>query len=163
MLFFQTYANIYGTEETEEQPEADQEEEEFVRPKPTFSPSYFPRIVVPDFKVGISDLDFGDKDSHADEEYTFKPGEEFAQTIDFDKVPVPKDLAEFGVGPADSRFGREFPPPGDMWDYAMTPAPPREAVGRTYLLKTPSVSKPKMNSRSDLHQYGEPSDEVQLE
>lgn len=158
MLFFQTYANIYGTEETEEQPEA----EEFVRPKPTFSPSYFPRIVVPDFKVGISDLDFGDKDSHAEEEYTFKPGEEFPQTIDFDKVPVPKDLAEFGVGPADSRFER-FPPPGDMWDYAMTPAPPREAVGRTYLLKTPSVSKPKMNSRSDLHQYGEPSDEVQLE
>lgn len=94
-----------------------------------------------------------------EEEYTFKPGEEFPQTIDFDKVALPKDLAEFGVGPADPRFGGEMFLPLDH----PTLAPPREAVGRTYLLKTPSVSKPKMNSRSDLHQYGEPSDEVQLE
>ncbi|XP_066254245.1 uncharacterized protein [Euwallacea similis] len=171
-MYDQKFGNPYTTDDTEEGDEEEAMQEEEIEEripilKPTFSPSFFPRLVAPDFQSKFNFDDFlesKEKDKHemhhGHDDYTFKEGEQFAQTIDFNKVPVVENPNEFAVKPADPRFYGEIVQTEDT----ITIKPVHNPV-HSYILDTPSViSKPKMNSRSDLHQQETlPDEELQLE
>ncbi|XP_066152160.1 uncharacterized protein [Euwallacea fornicatus] len=172
-IYDQKFDNSYTTDDTDGEDEEERIREEDLEdripiPKPTFSPSFFPRLVAPDFQSKFNLDDFlGSKEKDKQEmhnshdDYTFKEGEQFPQTIDFDKIPLVENPNEFAVKPADPRFYREIVQTEDT----ITIKPMHSPV-HSYILDTPSViSKPKMNSRSDLHQQQEslPDEELQLE
>ncbi|KAL1518373.1 hypothetical protein ABEB36_002005 [Hypothenemus hampei] len=138
LLYPNTDGDIYEGDEVIEQQQQPEEEEQFLHPKPKFSTSNFPRIA----SMNIYEMDElygGGKNNHQHNDYKFKEEEEFGPTINYDKVPTAKDDTEFGIRPSDPRFYRDATDNADS-----------ERTENLHQKSAPSsISKPKVNSRSD--------------
>lgn len=90
---------------------------------------------------------------HDHEDYKFKEGEEFPQTISFDDIPLADDPSEFGVGPSDIRFFKD--PLRTEEEITITP---RSKIASKQADVKLHLTKPKIvASRSDSNQPNENS------